>query len=272
MPPQRSVILDAELGEHTSGKPVGIMLTSLSEFNDLLPDQLGHPIFRARGELELGAHSLKGPVHGLNVLGLVSESSGSGPYHHGAADDLELAVHRHSHATARCGQMCDRHEELKTRRANPTDPRVIAMRQHGPWRLTPRGADAFSEQVGLRGAIKLMTTAIVHCVLADGRSDLSDFVPPFVGYDDPPSLPPVLFEGGGYFVGFTQGGIFVGQVSASPISDALLATFEMKEVPWHEPLIQHGRQRSGDEGDELTYSMSWPRHPAAAKPSSDVSR
>jgi len=121
VPPQRSVILDAELGEHTSGEPVGIMLTSLSKLNDLLPDQVGYPIFRARGELELGAHSLKGPVHGLNVLGLVSESSGSGPYYHGAADGLELAAHRHSHGTARCRQMCDRHEELKTRAREPSD-------------------------------------------------------------------------------------------------------------------------------------------------------
>ena len=78
MSPQRTVILDAKLGEHTSGEPVGIMLTSLSKLNDLFPDQLGHPIFRARGQLELGAHSLKGPVHGLNVLGLVSESSAAG--------------------------------------------------------------------------------------------------------------------------------------------------------------------------------------------------
>src|SRR6516165_7142016 len=91
------------------------MLTSLSKLNNFLPDQLGHPIFRARGQLELGAHSLKGPVHGLNVLGLVSESSGNGPYHHGAADGLELAAHRHLHGTTRCRQMCDRHEELKTR-------------------------------------------------------------------------------------------------------------------------------------------------------------
>jgi hypothetical protein len=62
--------------------------------------------------LERDAHSLKGPVHGLNVLGLESESTGSGPYHHGAADGLELAPPRRSHATARYRQICDGHEEL----------------------------------------------------------------------------------------------------------------------------------------------------------------
>ena len=97
MPPQRPVILDAELCEHARGKPVRVPLAGHGKLNDLLPDQLGHLIVRAHGELERDAHSLEGPVHGLDVLGLESESTGSGPYHHGAADGLELGrPHRSS--------------------------------------------------------------------------------------------------------------------------------------------------------------------------------
>jgi hypothetical protein len=40
VPPQRSVILDAELGKRTSGELVGVMLAGLSKLNDLLRDQL----------------------------------------------------------------------------------------------------------------------------------------------------------------------------------------------------------------------------------------
>jgi hypothetical protein len=71
-------------------------------------------------------------------------------------------------------------------------------------------------------------------------------VPPFVGHDDPPSLPSVHSEGVCYQVGFTQRGGFVRQYLASPVRDALLPTFEMKEVPRHTPSIQLGPQGSGD--------------------------
>jgi hypothetical protein len=37
MPPQRSVVLDAEPGEHASGEPVGVMLAGHGKLNDLLP-------------------------------------------------------------------------------------------------------------------------------------------------------------------------------------------------------------------------------------------
>jgi hypothetical protein len=33
MPPQRSVILDTELSEHTSGEPFGVALAGLSKLN-----------------------------------------------------------------------------------------------------------------------------------------------------------------------------------------------------------------------------------------------
>jgi hypothetical protein len=62
------------------------MLAGLSKLDDLLPDQLSHPIFRGHRELKLGAHSLKGPVHGLNVLGLEGKSAGSRSWHRGATD------------------------------------------------------------------------------------------------------------------------------------------------------------------------------------------
>jgi len=95
MPPQRPVILDAELCEHARGKPVRVPLAGHGKLNDLFPHKLGHLIVRGHGELERDAHSLKGPVHGLDVLGLESESTGSRPYHyHGAADGLERALSR----------------------------------------------------------------------------------------------------------------------------------------------------------------------------------
>jgi hypothetical protein len=42
-----------------------------------------------------------------------------------------------------------------------------------------------------------------------------------------------LGKGGRYFSGLTQCGVFVRQDLASPVSDALPATFEMKKVSWH---------------------------------------
>jgi Helix-hairpin-helix containing domain len=84
----------AKLSEHASGELVGVMLAGLGNLNNLFADQLGHSIFRAHRELELRAHSLIGTLHGLNMLGRKSESMGSGPDHHEAADGLELA-HRH---------------------------------------------------------------------------------------------------------------------------------------------------------------------------------
>lgn len=95
MPPQRPVILDAELCEHARGKPVRVPLAGHGKLNDLFPHKLGHLNVRGHGELERDAHSLKGPVHGLDVLGLESESTGSRPYHyHGAADGLERDLSR----------------------------------------------------------------------------------------------------------------------------------------------------------------------------------
>jgi hypothetical protein len=44
MPPQRSVILDAELCEHTRCEPIGVPLAGHGKLNDLLPDQLCHTI------------------------------------------------------------------------------------------------------------------------------------------------------------------------------------------------------------------------------------
>jgi hypothetical protein len=72
VPPQRSIILEAELGKRASGELVGLMLAGLSKLNDLLRDQLGHPIFRGHGELKLGAQASKAPC----MAWLESESTG----------------------------------------------------------------------------------------------------------------------------------------------------------------------------------------------------
>jgi hypothetical protein len=81
-------------------------------------------------------------------------------------------------------------------------------------------------------------------------------VPPFVGHDDPPYLPSVRSEGGCYQVGLTQRGGFVRQDLASPVSDALLPTFEMKKVPGHTPSIQRGPQRSDDRRFDWSHRVS----------------
>ena len=81
MPPQRCVILHAELGEHTSGEPVGVPFTGSGEFDDPPRDKFGYLIPRAGGKLKLDAHSGKRPLHGFNVLGLESDGLGSGSWH-----------------------------------------------------------------------------------------------------------------------------------------------------------------------------------------------
>jgi hypothetical protein len=49
-------------------------------------------------------------VHGLNVLGLESEIPGGARWHHGATVGPPPTI---PHATARCRQIRDGHEELK---------------------------------------------------------------------------------------------------------------------------------------------------------------
>jgi hypothetical protein len=78
MSPQRSVILDAELCEYAGGEPAGVSLASHGKLNDPLPDQLCHAICQADGALKLGAHGSKRLVHDADLLGLESDSSGSG--------------------------------------------------------------------------------------------------------------------------------------------------------------------------------------------------
>jgi hypothetical protein len=79
-------------------------------------------------------------------------------------------------------------------------------------------------------------------------------VPPFVGQNDPPCLPSVGPEGGCYQLGFTQRG-FIRQYLASPVSDALPPTFEMKKVPGHTPSIQLWPQRSGGRCFDCLFTM-----------------
>jgi hypothetical protein len=85
VPPQRSVILDAELCEHAGRQPAGIPFASHGKLNDPLPDQLCHAISQVDGALKLGAHRFKRLVHDADLLGLESESTGSGSFHRGAA-------------------------------------------------------------------------------------------------------------------------------------------------------------------------------------------
>jgi hypothetical protein len=79
--PQRSVVSYPELGQRARGEPVRVSLAGPGKLNDFLADKLGHLIVRSHGEVERTAHSLKGPVHDLNVLGLESEVVRRGSWH-----------------------------------------------------------------------------------------------------------------------------------------------------------------------------------------------
>jgi hypothetical protein len=86
MLPQRSVIPDAELCHGAGGKPVCLPLTGSSELDDPPRDKFGYLVPRAGGKLKLGAHSVKRPLHGFNVLGFESDGLGNGSWHRGAID------------------------------------------------------------------------------------------------------------------------------------------------------------------------------------------
>jgi hypothetical protein len=77
---------DAKLCEHAGCEPAGVALARHGKLDDLLPDQLCHAISQADGALKLGAHRFKRLVHDADLLGLESESTGSGSFHRGAAD------------------------------------------------------------------------------------------------------------------------------------------------------------------------------------------
>jgi hypothetical protein len=81
MPPQPSIVPDPELGEAAGGELVRVPLTGLGKLNEPPRDKFRYSISRAGRKLKLGAHGVKRPVHGLNVLGLEGESAGSGPWH-----------------------------------------------------------------------------------------------------------------------------------------------------------------------------------------------
>ena len=81
MSPQRSVVPDPELSQRARGEPVRVLLTGSSNLDDPPRDKFGYLISRTDGELKLGAHSVKRVAHGLNVLVLESESTGSRSWH-----------------------------------------------------------------------------------------------------------------------------------------------------------------------------------------------
>jgi hypothetical protein len=113
MAPQRSVVPDPELSQGAGGEPARVPFASFSKFDDPQRDSFGYLISRPRGKLKLGARGVECLAHGFNVLGLVSEGTGSGPGHRGATNVLSGFAPDQPYATACCRQMCDRHEELK---------------------------------------------------------------------------------------------------------------------------------------------------------------
>jgi hypothetical protein len=92
MSPQRSVVPDRELSQRARGEPVRVLLAGSSKLDDPRRDKFGYLISRTDGKLKLGAHSVKCVAHGLNVLGLESESTGSGSWHRGATDMRSGAI------------------------------------------------------------------------------------------------------------------------------------------------------------------------------------
>jgi hypothetical protein len=86
MSPQRSVVPDPEFSQRTRGEPVRVLLAGSSKLDDPQRDKFGYLISRTDGKLKLAAHSVKRVAHGLNVLGLESETTGSRSWHLGATD------------------------------------------------------------------------------------------------------------------------------------------------------------------------------------------
>jgi hypothetical protein len=86
MPPQRSIVPDPKLSQGARDEPVRVGLTGSGKLDDPQRDKFGCLISRTDGKLKLGGHSVKRVAHGLNVLGLESESTGSRSWHRGATD------------------------------------------------------------------------------------------------------------------------------------------------------------------------------------------
>jgi hypothetical protein len=89
---------DAELSQRTRREPVRVPLAGSSKLHDRQRDKFGYLIYRGGGKFKFGAHDVKRLVQGLNVIGLVSENTGSGFWRQVTSD---------------CQRICDRHEELK---------------------------------------------------------------------------------------------------------------------------------------------------------------
>ena len=92
MPPQGSIVPDPKLSQGARDEPVRVALTGSGKLDDPQRDKFGYLISRTDGKLKLGAHSVKRVAHGLNVLGLESESTGSRSWHRGATDVRSGAV------------------------------------------------------------------------------------------------------------------------------------------------------------------------------------
>jgi hypothetical protein len=95
MPPQPSIVPDPELSQGARGEPVRVPLSGSSKLNDPQRDKFSYLVSRAGRKLKLGAHRAKCLAHGVNVLGLESESTGSWSWHRGATDVRSGAVYGH---------------------------------------------------------------------------------------------------------------------------------------------------------------------------------
>src|SRR5262249_29488478 len=88
----------------------------------------GYLINRSRGKFTFRAHGVECLVHGLNVLGLVSENTGSGSCHRG----LPTCGPPSYRIVVPGPQMCDRREELKTAKRPPRPFEVLAAATFPP--------------------------------------------------------------------------------------------------------------------------------------------
>jgi hypothetical protein len=68
--PANVATTDPELSQGARGEPVPVLLTGSSKLDNRARDKFSYLISRADGKLKLGAHSVKRPAHGFDVLGL----------------------------------------------------------------------------------------------------------------------------------------------------------------------------------------------------------
>jgi hypothetical protein len=86
MSPQRSVVLDPELGKHARGEPIRIALTGYGKLDNPPRDQFCFLVAGTGRKVKFRAGSVERLAHGFNMLWLESKSAARLSGHRGATE------------------------------------------------------------------------------------------------------------------------------------------------------------------------------------------